>query len=236
MVEWLKTEFKGSSCLDLSNTDYKCILYHAWFLTWVPGIELRSSCVWKICISDWASPQLHIRSLVHLHTCSVCLHECSCVHVCILMHMSMCRPEIDVRCHPQSLCTSLLIQSLFLAMNSLVLLDGLVTWFQILPSPFPAVGLCAHAPMYDIFCGLWQCKFSCLYGTTFQPEPRPSFWLEEGKMDWPGWLWWPGSLERHSLKTGKVSPTPVNADKADWLPWLPRLRRCPWSIVFQRTE
>lgn len=135
MVEWLKTEFQGSSCLDLSNTDYKCILYHAWFLTWVPGIELRSSCMWKICISDWASPQLHIRRLVHLHTCSVCLHECSCVHVCILIRTSMCRPEVDVRCHPQSLCTSLLIQSLFLAVNSLVPLDGLVTWFQVLRLP-----------------------------------------------------------------------------------------------------
>lgn len=140
-----------------------------------------------MCVKNmylWASPQLHIRHLVHLHTCSVCLHECSCVHVCILIRTSMCRPEVDVRCHPQSLCTSLLIQSLFLDVNSLVPLDGLVTWFQVLPSPFPAVGLCAHASMHGIFCGLWQCKFSCLYGTTFQPEPRPSFWLEEGKMDW----------------------------------------------------
>lgn len=163
MVEWLKTEFQGSSCLDLSNTDYKCTLYHTWFLTWVPGIELRSSCVWKIFISHWASPQLYIRHLVHLHTCSVCLHRCSCVHVCILMHTNMCKPEVDVRCRSQSLCTSLLKQSLFLGVNSLVPLDRQVTWFQVLPSPFPALGLCVHAPMHGIFfCGLWQCKSGSL--------------------------------------------------------------------------
>lgn len=238
MVEWLKTEFQGSSCLDLSKTDYKCTLYCAWFFTWVPGIELRSSFVWKICISDWASPQLHIRHLVHLHMCSVCLHRCSCVHMCILMHTSMRRPEVDVRCHPQSLCTLLLKQSLFLAMNFLVPLDRPVTWFQVLPPPFPALGLCAHAPTHSIF--LWvltmQVWFSCLYSTTFQPELRPSFWLQEGKMDWSGWLWWRGSLEKHSLKIGKACSAPVNADKADWLPWVPRLRRCPCSVVFQLTE